>query len=85
MFSNNGIDTQPIFRQITTTESNRQKFVNNLVDFMKKYSFDGVDIDWEWALIVPTLNSKSMTDPCIDTPELEIKGGCWMILQTMCC
>lgn len=47
-FSDNGTDTQPLFSEIASTESNRKKFANNLVDFMKKYGFDGVDIDWEY-------------------------------------
>ncbi|GAB1211735.1 hypothetical protein ATERTT37_000859 [Aspergillus terreus] len=47
-FSDNGTDTQPVFGDITSTEANQQKFAYNLIDFMKKYGFDGVDIDWEY-------------------------------------
>lgn len=46
-FSDNGTATQPTFGKIASTEANRQKFADNLVNFMKKYGFDGVDIDWE--------------------------------------
>lgn len=58
-FSDNGTDTQPTFGKIASTESNRQKFANNLVDFMKKYGFDGVDIDWEWVSLLPPRASLS--------------------------
>ncbi|KAL4812489.1 bacteriodes thetaiotaomicron symbiotic chitinase [Aspergillus spinulosporus] len=47
-FSDNDTATQPTFGDIARTESNRQTFANNLVDFMKKYGFDGVDLDWEY-------------------------------------
>ncbi|KAJ5487608.1 hypothetical protein N7530_001908 [Penicillium desertorum] len=47
-FSDNGTDTQPTFGKVASTEAGRQKFANNLVDFMKKYGFDGVDVDWEY-------------------------------------
>ncbi|KAL2807584.1 glycoside hydrolase superfamily [Aspergillus granulosus] len=47
-FSDSETATQPTFGDIARTESNRQAFANNLVDFMKKYGFDGVDLDWEY-------------------------------------
>lgn len=46
-FSDNGTDTQPTFGEIASSEKNRKTFADNLVGFMKKYGFDGVDIDWE--------------------------------------
>lgn len=52
-FSDNETATQPTFGDIARTETNRQTFANNLVDFMKKYGFDGVDLDWEY--VVPSL------------------------------
>ncbi|KAE8395505.1 glycoside hydrolase superfamily [Aspergillus alliaceus] len=33
---------------ISLSEANRQKFADNLVDFMQHYGFDGVDVDWEY-------------------------------------
>ncbi|PIG87825.1 hypothetical protein AARAC_011883 [Aspergillus arachidicola] len=47
-FSDNNTATQPVFGNIASTEANRQKFADNLVDFMKHYGFDGVDFDWEY-------------------------------------
>jgi chitinase len=35
-FSDNDTATQPMFGDISRTESNQQMFANNLVDFMKK-------------------------------------------------
>lgn len=45
-FSDNGTDTQPLFGEIAADEDKRQKFADNLVTFMTKYGFDGVDLDW---------------------------------------
>ncbi|PHH89143.1 hypothetical protein CDD83_6594 [Cordyceps sp. RAO-2017] len=47
-FSDNHTSTQPVFGNIASTEANRQKFAHNLVKFMRKYGFDGVDLDWEY-------------------------------------
>ena len=45
-FSDNGTDTQPLLGEISADPDKRQQFADNLVDFMVKYGFDGVDIDW---------------------------------------
>ena len=47
-FSDNNTKTQPVFGEIASSESNRQKFAKNVVSFMKEYGFNGVDIDWEY-------------------------------------
>ncbi|KAL7937884.1 glycoside hydrolase family 18 protein [Trichoderma chlorosporum] len=47
-FSDNSTTTQPIFSDIAASETNRNKFANNLVNFLKEYGFDGVDFDWEY-------------------------------------
>ncbi|KAF5671745.1 hypothetical protein FHETE_3958 [Fusarium heterosporum] len=47
-FSNNHTDTQPLFGEIAKTEKNRKIFSDNLVKFMTRYGFDGVDLDWEY-------------------------------------
>lgn len=38
-----------IFNNLTSDKSKRAKFVSNIVEFLDKYNFDGVDIDWESA------------------------------------
>ena len=38
----------PLFSEIASSETNRQKFADNCVTFMNKYGFDGLDIDWEY-------------------------------------
>lgn len=47
-FSNDGTSTQPVFSEISSSSENRQKFAHNLVEFMVRYGFDGVDLDWEY-------------------------------------
>jgi chitinase len=45
-FSDNGTATQPLFGEIVSSSSNRSKFIQNLLSFMRQYAFDGVDFDW---------------------------------------
>lgn len=47
-FSDNNTATQPLFSEISASENKRQKFADNLVQFMERYGFDGVDLDWEY-------------------------------------
>ncbi|KAJ5964997.1 uncharacterized protein N7479_004873 [Penicillium vulpinum] len=47
-FSDNGTDTQPLFGEISASETKRKTFANNVVHFMRQYGFDGVDLDWEY-------------------------------------
>ncbi|XP_069678389.1 acidic mammalian chitinase-like [Periplaneta americana] len=36
------------FSKVVNDASKRSAFVNNIVNFIKKYNFNGVDIDWEF-------------------------------------
>ncbi|CAF2630318.1 unnamed protein product [Rotaria sp. Silwood2] len=36
------------FTQMVATEKSRQEFVENSYNFLKKYGFDGLDLDWEY-------------------------------------
>ncbi|KFA55929.1 hypothetical protein S40293_08857 [Stachybotrys chartarum IBT 40293] len=47
-FSDNGTATQPVFPDIAADPEKRQLFADNLVSFMTRYGFDGVDLDWEY-------------------------------------
>lgn len=47
-FNDNGTDTQGVFSIMTSTADNRQKFIRNLLSFMKHYGFTAVDFDWEY-------------------------------------
>src|SRR5580658_8019581 len=37
----------PRFNKMAASETSRQAFVKNVHDFLVKYGYDGVDIDWE--------------------------------------
>lgn len=47
----NGVSAQysQIFKNLTSLANTRLKFINNIMDTVEKYKFDGVDIDWESA------------------------------------
>lgn len=47
-FSDNDTATQAVFPAIAADPAKRQTFANNLVSFMTRYGFDGVDLDWEY-------------------------------------
>ncbi|KAL2007609.1 hypothetical protein VTN00DRAFT_9047 [Thermoascus crustaceus] len=47
-FSDNGTATQPLFSKIAADEGKRAKFADNVLSFMVRYGFDGVDLDWEY-------------------------------------
>ncbi|KAL3423877.1 glycosyl hydrolases family 18 protein, partial [Phlyctema vagabunda] len=40
--------TQTVFSDVSSSKANRQKFITNLLSFMRQYGFDGVDFDWEY-------------------------------------
>ncbi|KAI1827703.1 glycosyl hydrolases family 18-domain-containing protein [Xylaria intraflava] len=40
--------TREAFSTMTSTSSNRAKFIQALVKFMNQYGFDGIDLDWEY-------------------------------------
>ncbi|RAH72534.1 glycoside hydrolase family 18 protein [Aspergillus aculeatinus CBS 121060] len=40
--------TQSLFEEIAGDATKRQTFAKNVVQFMRQYGFDGVDLDWEY-------------------------------------
>ena len=47
-FNDNGTTTQPVYSDMVSSSGNRQKFISNLLAFLRHYGFDGVDFDWEY-------------------------------------
>ncbi|KAI2465893.1 hypothetical protein F4781DRAFT_424486 [Annulohypoxylon bovei var. microspora] len=40
--------TRSAFSDMSSNAANRKKFINELINFMEHYGFDGVDLDWEY-------------------------------------
>ncbi|KAL2817250.1 hypothetical protein BDW59DRAFT_166064 [Aspergillus cavernicola] len=47
-FNDNGTIWQPVFSDLASTEEKRGRFIDQVLNFMNRYGFDGVDIDWEY-------------------------------------
>ncbi|KAM7216064.1 hypothetical protein V8F06_008537 [Rhypophila decipiens] len=47
-FSDNHTVTQPLLGDIARSAAKRQQFANHVLRFLDTYSFDGIDIDWEY-------------------------------------
>ena len=43
-------DARLIRSQLVASASNRAAFIKSLMDFMPKYGFQGVDLDWEYPV-----------------------------------
>ncbi|HAE91599.1 glycoside hydrolase family 18 protein [Tissierella praeacuta] len=47
------------FSDVALTDKSRNNFANNCVDFIKKYGFDGIDLDWEYPVAGGISTNKS--------------------------
>jgi GH18 family chitinase len=60
------------FSEIATQEQLRQKFVQNIVNFVNTYQLDGVDMDWEYPSINEKDNFKALMQAFAD--QLRSQG-----------
>ena len=44
------------FSEIAASAASREKFAQSVVDFVVKYDFDGIDLDWEYPVIATDAN-----------------------------
>ncbi|KAI0523939.1 glycosyl hydrolases family 18-domain-containing protein [Xylaria bambusicola] len=47
-FNDNGTIWQPVFSDLSSSKEKRSRFIDQLTKFMKRFGFDGVDLDWEY-------------------------------------
>ena len=40
--------TEKRFTNMASSQQNRRNFINSVLEFLRKYKFDGLDIDWEY-------------------------------------
>jgi chitinase len=38
------------YSRLANNPTARQKFIDNVIQFIKKYDFDGLDLDWEYPV-----------------------------------
>ncbi|KAF1954876.1 glycoside hydrolase, partial [Byssothecium circinans] len=46
-FSDEG-DTRTTWSDLAASEEHRKAFISSTVEFLEKYGFQGLDVDWEW-------------------------------------
>ncbi|KAL3442261.1 glycoside hydrolase superfamily [Aspergillus insuetus] len=47
-FNDNHTIWQPVFSDLVSTEAKHNTFIQNLIQFMQRYGFNGVNLDWEY-------------------------------------
>lgn len=50
------------FSDAVSTVQNRKKFINSIIELIKKYDFDGIDLDWEYPTVSFANISSSVND-----------------------
>ena len=47
-WTNNGVTTAPMFEHLASNQQSMENFTKQAVELMRKFGFNGIDIDWEW-------------------------------------
>jgi chitinase len=66
-----------------TTDANRQKLINNIVNYMSTYGYDGVDLDWEDGMIASQYLAlarelRAKLDTITPRPLMTAAVQCWV-------
>lgn len=68
-WSYNNVPLAQTFETVATDDALRKKFIQSITDVVKKYNFDGVELDWEY----PTQNSASYYEALIVELSKELE------------
>ncbi|UUX92542.1 glycosyl hydrolase family 18 protein [Methanoplanus endosymbiosus] len=72
MVSVGGWSNSDQFHEAAATDESRRKFADSAVEFIRKYNFDGVDIDWEYPCVKrPPTGQYDHGAPYADDTERE--------------
>jgi len=64
-----GSATCEIFSTIAASENNIRKFAQNIIDFCRRWGFDGFDLDWEYPVKAGHNSNTKVNGQFVETPQ----------------
>ncbi|XP_029640998.1 chitinase-3-like protein 1 [Octopus sinensis] len=61
------------FEMVSATVENRTKFTDNIITYVRRYNFDGIDIDWEYPNSFTRHNFTLLLKTLRDSIEKEVE------------